>query len=95
MKLVSIVKSTTPGRKWTATFRSPGGREKHTDFGALGYLDYTTGASLEQRNRYRARHGKDLDTDDPTRAGYLSYYLLWGSPNFAANLRAYKTRFNL
>lgn len=95
MKLVSILKSPTAGKKWRATFRSLGGREKHTDFGATGYVDYTTGASLEQRNRYRARHGKDLDTDDPTRAGFLSYYLLWASPNFHANLRAYKTRFNL
>ena len=25
----------------------------------------------------RKRHKKDLDTNDPTRAGFLSYYILW------------------
>ena len=49
----------------------------------------------ERRRLYRQRHEKDLK-GDPTRAGYLSYYILWGeSTSMAANTAAYKRRFNL
>jgi hypothetical protein len=35
-----------------------------------------------------------LDTDDPYRAGYLSYYILWGdSTSIDTNIRAYNRRF--
>jgi hypothetical protein len=54
------------------------GRKKHTDFGAKGMDDYTlTKNKEEQRRHYRQRHEKDLRTGDPTKAGFLSYYLLW------------------
>jgi hypothetical protein len=50
----------------------------------------------EQRTRYRKRHKKDLTTNDPTRAGYLSYYILWGeSRSIRKNIKSYKNRFNL
>jgi hypothetical protein len=58
--------------------------------------DYTIARDVGQRARYRQRHKKDLDTRDPKRAGYLSYYLLWGdSTSLAENLAAYKRRFNV
>ena len=42
------------------------------------------------------RHQKDLATGDPTRAGFLSRYLLWGeSTSLMENLRRYRNRFNL
>jgi hypothetical protein len=51
---------------------------------------------LEARARYRKRHAKDLKTNDPHRAGYLSYYILWGdSPNLATNVAAYTKRFKI
>jgi hypothetical protein len=51
---------------------------------------------LVHRDRYRIRHEKDLDTLDPTRAGFLSYYILWGdSQNVNENIKADKKRFNL
>jgi hypothetical protein len=72
------------------------GRTKTTHFGAKGMDDYTIKGDKEQRERYRARHKKDLETKDPTRAGFLSYYLLWGdSTSFAQNLRDFKSRFGL
>jgi hypothetical protein len=76
--------------KWIAEFKDG----THTRFGAVGYEDFTQHHDTERRTRYRLRHKKDLDTNDPKRAGYLSYYLLWGdSISLAMNLRAYKHRY--
>ena len=101
MKLISIVKSPRAGKKWRATFEHDGhgtgsGKTRfHTDFGASGYEDFTTGASPERAKLYKTRHKKDLLTNNPTKAGFLSYYVLWASPNFDENVRKYKNRFNL
>jgi hypothetical protein len=58
--------------------------------------DYTLTHDKQQRSRYRERHKKDLKTRDPTRAGFLSYYILWGpSTSVRENLRSYKSRFHL
>ena len=58
--------------------------------------DYTITKDKEQRERYRTRHKKDLETKDPTRAGYLSYYILWGdSTGIRENIKNYKNKFNL
>tara|TARA_S200002703_G_C3596784_1_gene183316 strand:+ start:128 stop:376 length:249 start_codon:yes stop_codon:yes gene_type:complete len=70
--------------------------KKVVHFGAKGMDDYTITKDKKQREAYRARHKKDLDTKDPTRAGYLSYYLLWGdSTSLQENIKNYKKRFNL
>jgi hypothetical protein len=68
---------------------------RKTKFGAKGYPDYTlTGGDIKRRELYRKRHAKDLDTNDPYRAGYLSYYILWGdSTSIAQNVRDYNKRF--
>jgi hypothetical protein len=67
---------------------------KTTKFGASGMKDYTLTGDEERRRLYRIRHKKDLDTKDPRRAGFLSYYILWGeSTSIAENLRQYKSRF--
>jgi len=96
MKLLEIKESTKPDKKLMAVFQSDSGRKKTTHFGASGMDDYTITKDKEQRERYRTRHKKDLDTGDATKAGYLSYYILWGeSTSRAANISAYKRRFNL
>lgn len=96
MKLLELKESTKPGKKMMAVFETDGGRKKTTHFGASGMDDYTLTKDKEQRDRYRTRHKKDLETGDPTRAGFLSYYILWGdSTSRAANISAYKKRFNL
>jgi hypothetical protein len=95
-KLIDVVKSTRPGKKWMAVFEdTDSGRQKRTHFGATGYEDYTQHKDPERAEHYRTRHQKDLKTGDPTRAGFLSYYLLWSSPSFNNNLRAYKKKFNM
>tara|TARA_R100000388_G_C7207396_1_gene141816 strand:+ start:534 stop:824 length:291 start_codon:yes stop_codon:yes gene_type:complete len=96
MKLLKIVKSTNPKKKLDAVFLKDNGREKKTSFGAAGMDDYTITKDKEQRERYRKRHQKDLKTNDPTKAGYLSYYILWGdSTSRQTNIRNYKKMFNL
>ena len=96
MKLVSITRSDKPDKKLKAVFKDPAtGRTRTTHFGAAGMDDYTKTKNVEQRTRYRQRHAKDLK-GDPTRAGYLSYYILWGdSTSLAANISAYKHKFGL
>ena len=96
MKLLSVKPSTKADKKYMATFQNDNGRTKTTHFGASGMDDYTKTHDKAQRERYRTRHKKDLETADPSRAGLLSYYLLWGeSTSLQTNLAAYKKRFNL
>jgi len=96
MKLVSITPSDKPDKKWKAVFQTDTGRNKTVHFGASGMDDYTITHDKEQREKYRTRHNKDLQTGDPTRAGFLSYYILWGdSTSRQTNITAYKKRFNL
>lgn len=96
MKLLSVVPSRDGVHKYMAIFEKDDGRKKTTKFGAAGMDDYTRTHDREQRDRYRTRHAKDLKTGDPTRAGFLSYYILWGdSTSVPANVAAYKKRFSL
>ena len=95
-KLRRIEVSPIAGKKFRAVFYDAEfDKTKHTDFGASGYDDYTRTHDKAQRDRYRERHKKDLDTDDPTRAGFLSYYLLWSKPTLAEAVRKYRKRFGL
>ena len=95
MKLESVKPANDGVHKYVATFENEG-RKKTTKFGASGMDDYTKTHDKEQRARYIKRHSKDMATRDPTRAGYLSRYLLWGdSTSIMSNLRAYRSKFNL
>lgn len=92
MRLLRVVRSPIAAKKWRAFFDDG----THTDFGDATMEDYTQHGDEKRRESYRARHRKDLETGDPRRAGYLSYYLLWGdSRSLASNIRAYKKRFSM
>ena len=96
MKLLKISKSDKPEKKYVAVFEKEDGKKKKTYFGSAGMDDYTITKDKEQRKRYRQRHKKDLSTSDPTRAGFLSYYILWGdSTSINENIKDYKKKFNL
>lgn len=89
---MKLERSPIAKKKWRAIFDDG----THTDFGDATMQDYTQHHNKTRRTLYRKRHAKDLATGDPTRAGFLSYYILWGdSTSLAANLRAYKNRFSL
>ena len=94
MKSVEIKNSTKADKKKMAIFYEDGKKIKTVHFGASGMDDYTKTKDKEQRKRYRQRHEKDLKTKDPTKAGYLSYYILWGdSTSLDENIKDYKKRF--
>ncbi len=95
MTKLTIKKSNKSGKKYMAVFTKDNGRTKTTYFGQAGAPDYTLTGDKSRRKAYRDRHRKDLTTGDSTRAGYLSYYILWGdSKSIRENIRNYKKRFN-
>ena len=97
-KVVSVVikKSDKAGKKLMAIFQRENGRSKTTHFGSAGMDDYTLTKDKDQRSRYRSRHKKDLLTGDFTRAGFLSWYILWGdSTSRRENIKSYKRRFKM
>ena len=95
MTKLTIKKSTKSGKKYMAVFITDSGRSKTTHFGQAGAPDYTLTGDKVRRKAYRERHRKDLNTGDSTRAGYLSYYILWGeNKSIRENIKSYKKRFN-
>lgn len=98
MKIVEAQPKT--GKRFTAIFRlHKGGKViKITHFGQRNpkqgtYIDHE---NKKKRDAYRARHKKDLDTKDFKRAGFLSYWLLWGEKKtLNKNIEDYKKKFNL
>jgi len=93
IKLISIKKSSKRGKKLTATFEIKG-RRKVIHFGAAGMSDFTKHHDRKRRNRYIKRHHKDLKTNDPSRAGFLSTFILWNKPSLNASIRDYRKRLN-
>ena len=95
MKLQSVQPANDGVHKYKALFTN--GRDKTTKFGQQGADDYTKTKDKEQRARYIERHDRGRENwSDPTSAGALSRYLLWGeSTSMVKNLQAYRRRFNL
>lgn len=91
IKLVKVVKSPKKGKKYRAHFKKDG-KEVYTDFGATGYADYTVHKDTDRRDRYISRHKKDLQTNNPTKAGYLSMFILWNKKGFKASVADYRKR---
>jgi hypothetical protein len=90
-----LVRSPNPAKKYRAIFKDG----SHTDFGSRGMNDYTLLCKKdrehadERKRLYHQRHQKDLQTNDPRRAGYLSFYILWNKPTVRESVTDYKARF--
>lgn len=99
IKVLSVKPLKYGNKKFVAEFEitKPNGKKtkRSTKFGAKGMSDYTKHKTEERRNNYIKRHKKDLRTNDPTRAGYLSMYILWNKKTFKASLADYKRRLNI
>ena len=90
-----IIKSPIKTKKWRAIFKD-GDKTKHTDFGAIGYSDYTINKDPKKRAAYLARHRSTENWNDYRSAGSLSRFILWGdSTDLQTNIANYKKRFNL
>ena len=102
MKLIKVVKSDKPLKKWTAFFKKDNGKEKKTHFGYYNIKDlkndYTLHKDKERRERYRNRTRNQIKNPNttPLSPSYLSFYLLWGdSTSLNKNIQDYKKKFNL
>lgn len=100
MKLISIKKATDGKHKYTATFDNDG-RTKTTHFGASGYMDFiqyskqNKAEAAVRKAAYLARHKTTEQWSNPTTAGSLSRYILWGEPTLAASIKSFKNKFSL
>jgi hypothetical protein len=94
MKLIKIEKLHNDTHKYKAIFDNDG-KMKTTKFGATGYEDYTIHRDEKRKQSYILRHKKDLSTHDPTKAGYLSFYILWNKPTLSESIADYRRRFHM
>jgi hypothetical protein len=91
LKLVKIVKSPKPEKKYRAHF-SDG---THTDFGAKGMSDFTKHKDPERKKRYMTRHSKRENWNSPKTPGALSRWILWNKDSFRKSIADYKKKFKL
>ncbi len=100
MRLLRIVKSSRPGKKYQAVFED-GGRLKTVHFGAAGYGDFirysatSTALGNAKRAAYLARHGASENWSRPDTPATLARYVLWERRSLRNAVRAYKKRFRL
>jgi len=101
MKLISVLPANNGKNKYTAVF-DINGKSKTTHFGqatANDYLIYSKTSKAiadEKRKLYLARHQKNENWSDPTSAGSLSRFLLWGdSSSLKQNIIDFKKRFKI
>lgn len=88
-RIVSLTKATNGKNKYVAEFEDG----KKTSFGQLGADDFTLKGDEKQKLLFQKRHKKDLDTNDATRPGYLSMFVLWNKPTVEASVRDFNKRF--
>lgn len=95
LKLQSVAKSPNESKRYRATFLRDG-KEIHTDFGDPNLKNYTMTHDPDQRKRYLMRHRAREDWNDPTSAGALSRWLLWGeSTSLRENIQLFKKKFGV
>jgi hypothetical protein len=95
-RLIKIVKSAKPEKKFDAYFEMDNGRVKRTSFGAAGMSNYTRHKNSTRKQRYLTRHGgMKEDWSDPTTAGALSRWVLWNKTGFRASIADFKRRFGI
>lgn len=87
--LQKLIRADDGVHKYIAVFSNG----KRVKFGAQGYSDYTLHKDKERRERYRARHRKDLETNNPYAPGYLSWYILWNKPTLRESIQDFNKRF--
>ena len=100
IQFLKLMKSKNKNKKYTAIFNiTKSNGDKAVLERSFGYNnpddktnDYTRHGDIERRNRYIIRHEKDLNTNDPSRAGYLSMFLLWNKPSLKSSVNDYNKR---
>jgi hypothetical protein len=96
-KAIRIEESPNKEKKLVAYFYDKDGKKiKTTHFGARGMSDFTQHKDPTRMKRYLARHkGMGENWKDPTTAGALSRWILWGKPSLRESFNDFKKRFKL
>jgi hypothetical protein len=94
IELISIKPSNKYDKKLMAYFII-NDKQKIIHFGQKYASDYLHHHDIKRRNRYIFRHIKDIKTGDPSRAGYLSLYILWNKLTLKESINDYKKRLNI
>lgn len=103
LRLVEIVREPHGEKEWKAVFetlviRASGEqtwRRKIVRFGQRGATTYPFHKDRARRERYRIRHQHDK-IENPTGAGTLSWYILWGdSTDIPTCIRTYRRIFGV
>lgn len=94
---VRIEESPNKEKKMVAYFFDKDGKKvRTTHFGARGMSDYTQHKDPKRKDNYLSRHGgMGENWKDPTTAGALSRWILWGKPSLRESFNDYKKKFNL
>jgi len=103
MWLLNIKKSDKPEKKLMALFckckvknECKGSNHKTVHFGQKGSSTYLDHKDKDKREAYIARHKVNEDWNDPTTAGALSRFILWGPfTTISKNIEYYKKKFKL
>ena len=95
VKLIRLVPSHKPEKKYDAVIETDAGREKVVSFGQKNASDYTQHKDEERKQRYVARHQARESFTDPTTAGFWAKNILWNKPTISESLRDTRVRFNL
>ena len=93
IKLLRVIESNKPDDKRYKAEFDIDGKFKTVYFGdKTKKMNYTIHNDDKRREAYISRHKKDLNTDDPTRAGYLSMFILWNKKTLKSSIQDYKQR---
>lgn len=101
MRLLRIVRSSRPGKKYQAEFVTSDGRRKTVHFGATGYGDFIAWSARSKalgnakRRAYLARHGAAEEWARPDTPATLARYVLWERRSLKNAIREYKKRFRV
>ena len=98
MRLLDVKPSTAKGKKYTDTFcmckDKPKCKGKKVHFGAAGSQTYLDHHDKAKREAYLKRHRVNENWDNPTSAGSLSRWLLWGdSTSLMMNIQEFRKKF--
>jgi hypothetical protein len=92
---LDIKPSKSKTKKYDAVFYINDNKVKTISFGAKNYIDYTIGATDQQRSNYLRRHQAREDWDTPLSAGSLSRWILWDTNDINKNIKKFKKKFQL
>ena len=108
IKLIKIVKSQKPAKKYDAHFKLDNGKEKIVSFGSSGMRDYTLIndknsefylPKLIDRNvvkaSYLRRHRERENWENFLTAGSLSRWILWDRKSLKASIAKFKRKFKV